>query len=143
VKKLPLGVLILGGVNVFLFGIIPLIISCLALLNLPSSMEKVLESLKESEPLFNNIAPQHLKALLLSQTVIALMFLISGLGLFLRKEWARKMTIYFAFALLILTALSILRVPALAKQTLLNVIYPAILIFYFTNKNIGEYFNKI
>jgi cytochrome b subunit of formate dehydrogenase len=139
-KKAPLGVLILAGINVLLFGIIPFIFFVSAFFNSPFPIEKISETLKKNEPLFSNINPHQLKTLFLFQALIAFTFLISGIGLFLRKEWARKLTVYFAFLLLILTALSTLATPALIKQIILNAIYPAILVFYFTNKNIGEYF---
>ena len=104
-------------------------------------MQKTLDMIKEKNPAFDIITPQMLKLVFLGQALIALLFLISGAGILLRKEWGRKGTIYFAFVLLVLVFLSALANPSLLTQMIANIIYPAILIFYFSNKNLEKYFS--
>ncbi len=140
-KKAPLGVKILGGVNAFFLGLFSLFFSLRGYFNENSSFhKKLLDISREQKISFHNVDPQMLKIIFLIQIVIALIFLTSGAGILRKQEWARKLTIYFSFAILILAALSALANPALIKHLLFNIIYSTILIFYFTNKKIEGYF---
>jgi hypothetical protein len=140
--KIPLGLLVLGAVNAFFFGLLAFVFSLIAYFGSTFEfIQKTLELIKEKNPAFDSVTPEMLKLVFLGQALIALIFLISGAGIVLRKEWARKLTIYFAFFLLLLVFLSALANPSLLTQMLLNVIYPAILIFYFTNRKLDKYFS--
>jgi len=87
-----------------------------------------------------SLSTEQFKAIVLSQIIVAAIFLLSGIGLLLRREWGRRLTLYFSFFTVILAAVSVLFRSILINQAILQVIYPGILIFYFTNKKIENYF---
>lgn len=133
-KRRPLGVIILGIFNLVVLGVFSLLFAIL-----PRNWQTVVSVLKEKGIDFN-ISDSLLKVVVILQTVIAVIFIISGLGLLLSKEWARKLTLYFAFFIVVIVFLSALAVPTLIKQAVLQIIYPGILILYFTRKNIEDHF---
>jgi uncharacterized membrane protein len=136
----PKGVYIFGSLNLVL-GIIFLLTSLTTLLTLsPKKWEDFKTNLPQNFPSEINF-PQF-KAMLIFQIIISLIFIASGLGLLLKKEWARKLTIYFSFVYAFLTVVSLVFTPTLIKQALPQVIYPGILIFYFTHREIEDYFKK-
>ncbi|MFH1771676.1 MAG: hypothetical protein ABH872_02570 [Candidatus Omnitrophota bacterium] len=139
--KLPLGVLILGRFNFFIFGLASFLLSLFMLFK-PASrfsqslLDKLSAYLPEEALTFT-----YFKLAVVLQAAIALLFIMSGLGLLKRREWARKLTLYFSFASITIIVISGFRNTAIIGQGIFQIIYPAILIFYFTNKNIENYFN--
>lgn len=139
-QRKPKGILILAGLNAVLFGLFSLLLILSILFIFPSSFRENISKILEKELAAESISQKQLKAFLGTQVLVSVIFLISGIGLFLRKEWARKFTVYFSFMFILLAFLSTLGQPGLIKNTFLNLIYPAILIFYFTNKKVQVYF---
>jgi hypothetical protein len=138
-ERPPLGIKILGGINFFVLGIFFIILSIFFLT--PSfQSEELFNTFREEMGL--KLTPQQFKISIFFQLFISIIFAISGIGLLLRKEWARKLTIYFSFVLFLLIFLSILFNPSLIKHSFPQIIYSGILIFYFTNRKIEEYFKK-
>jgi len=86
------------------------------------------------------LTPEQFKSVILSQIILAGIFLVSGWGILSRKEWGRRLTLYFSFFMVILAAVSVLFQSSLINSVLLQIIYPGILILYFTNKKIESYF---
>lgn len=141
-KKKPLGVFILGGLNCFVFGILFLYLSLSTYLKVTvEDFNKIIEIFK-NKGILAQITYQQFKTACLIYAFISFIFFLSGSGLLLKKKWARILTIYFAFAALIVTFLSAFSAPSLVKQAFLQVIYPAILIIYFTNRNVEAYFDN-
>ncbi|UCG34610.1 MAG: hypothetical protein JSW17_03695 [Candidatus Omnitrophota bacterium] len=139
-KKRPLGVTILGGINCFILGGAVFLLSILVYINLnPESWEAVLEMLKEKAQGLP-LEYAQFKNSLLVQATIAAIYAVSGAGLLLRKEWARKLTLYFSFAMVLFLFISALTNPRFITQAVAQVFYPAILIIYFTNKKVESYF---
>jgi CBS domain containing-hemolysin-like protein len=139
--KKPWGILILGGINFFILGILFFLVSFIAYTKFsPQDLEKLFNKADFPARVNSELTPAPLKVALLSQMAISLIFIVSGLGVLLRKEWARKTTIYFSFSLVLLTFLSVLFYPALIKQLILQIAYLGTLIFYFTNKKVEEHF---
>jgi len=56
------------------------------------------------------------------------------------KEWARKLTIYFCFFMVALVFISTILNPQLIGQAIFQIIYPGVLILYFTNKKVENFF---
>jgi hypothetical protein len=138
----PRGILILGGLNCFLFGLLFLFMSVSAYLKTtPQDLDKITALLKEKSILVQ-ITYQQFKYAIIVYGCLSFIFFISGLGILFKKEWARKLTVYFAFSIIAMTFFSIIATPTLIQQAILQIIYPAILIVYFTNKRIGEYFTR-
>lgn len=142
-KRNPLGLLILGGINCFILGI-PSFIFCLSLHLgfFPAKGQMLFEELKKKYLPEVTISLAQFKIAIILQMIVASIFTISGLGLLLGKEWARKITLYFAFVIVILTLLVVLFNNTLIKQAIIQIIYPGILIFYLTNKKIEHYFSS-
>ena len=136
----PRGIFILGGLNCFVFGLLFLIIfTSIYFKATPQDLEKAMEVF-ESKGIPFEITFEQFKLAIGIHIITFLIFLVSGAGLLLRKEWARKVTIYFSFFIVALTVVSALTQPSLIKQAIMQVIYPGILIVYFTNKNIEKHF---
>lgn len=133
-KRKPVGVLVLGTFNLVVLGVIQLITFLI-----PQNWQIISKMLKESG-ISVAISPALIKVMIIVQTAVSLIFIVGGIGLLLRKEWARKLTVYFAFIMASLVLLSALLAPAAIRQAMLQIIYPGVLIIYFTNKNIEEYF---
>ena len=133
-KKKPTGVIILGAFNLVVLGIIQLITFLI-----PRNWQMIEKMLKDSG-INVNFSPALIKIMIIVQSAMSLIFIISGVGLLFRKEWARKLTIYFAFTMAALILLSVLLAPTSIQQAILQIIYPGILIVYFTNKNVEGYF---
>lgn len=154
--KTPLGVVILGGLNLFVLGIASFIFFFFLHQSLSSSSTNNLfegvnqekstsfagaffEDIKKYFP-EKELEEEQLKIALIMQMAIALIFFASGLGILLRKEKARRLTLYFSFFMVILAVLSVVFNPSTISQAILQIIYPGILILYFTSKKIEKYF---
>lgn len=135
-KRTPPGVFILGGLNCLL-GFATLIQS---INTRPQDLESFQEVFKNKH-LPAQITLEQLKFYNVISAVMAIIFLISGLGIVLRKEWARKLTIYFSFAIAAFMFMTVITQPALIGLVIFQAIYLGIFIIYFTNKNIEEYFS--
>ncbi|MBP7087662.1 MAG: hypothetical protein KBB01_00010 [Candidatus Omnitrophica bacterium] len=134
-NKNLIGSTILGVTNCFL-GLAALI-NYLSLT--PQDFEKVLALFKHKN-LAINITFEQFKVYNIIPAMIALVFLASGIGLILKKNWARKITVYLSFALAFLIFLSILLSPAMIRFVILQVAYLGVLIIYFTNQNVENFF---
>jgi len=139
IKKIPRGVLVLGGINLFVFGLLFLLASFFTYQELSVGGDSLLSEVEKYIP-NTEIQPQQLKIVILAQMFIAVIFCVSGGGTLYRKEWARRLTIYFSFFLVVMAFFSVLTAPSLIRQAIFQVIYPGILIFYFTNKEVEKYF---
>ena len=139
-EKKPLGILILGGFNFVVLGVLSLGFFFLIYKD-PSSetSQSLLAEFSKHIP-DQSLTPRQFKAVALSQIILAVIFLVSGWGILNRKEWGRRLTLYFSFFMVILAAVSVLFQSSLINSILLQVIYPGILILYFTNKKIESYF---
>ena len=135
----PLGVLIFAGLNTIFFGLLTLT-GALFFIAQPHFFDSVLQTLSARNTLMNNLSAQQIKGLLYTQVVIGTIYMITGTGLFLRKEKARVATVYFSFVLLVLVFISAVAQMRLAGQSVMNALYPAALIVYFTNKNVEQWF---
>ncbi|MDD4182414.1 MAG: hypothetical protein PHT53_01130 [Candidatus Omnitrophica bacterium] len=133
-KKKPVGVIVLGMFNLVVLGMIQLITFLM-----PQNWQMIQKMLKESG-INVNLSPSLLKTMIVIQSVVSLVFIICGAGLLFKKEWARKFTVYFAFSIAALVLISVLLSPASIRQAVVQIIYPGILIIYFTNRNIEDYF---
>jgi hypothetical protein len=135
-KKRPLGVTILGTFNLVVLGTFSLLFTLSA-----RSWQAVLALLKERNT--NIILDQNMiKTAALLQILVALIFMTSGAGLILGKEWARKLTVYFALLIVILALALVFFIPSFIKEAISQIIYPGILILYLTNKNVEDYFRN-
>ena len=138
--KRPLGVSIIGGLNFFVLGLAAIFLFGFSYLNLSSAAgEAVLEIVSEQFPDVDITVAQIKNALLL-QVFISLFFCASGVGLLKSKAWAYKATLYLAFFAVLLGALTVLMNFAIIAKVIPQMVYPGILIFYFTNKKVEGYF---
>jgi len=141
-QKKPLGVSILGWINCLVFGVLFFFMSLSSYLKAtPQDLEKITEIFK-SQGISSPITYQQFKIACLFYIGIALVFFLSGFGLLKKKEWARKLTLGFAFLTVVVVFLAVVISPALIQQAIMQIIYPGILIIYFTNKNVEMYFKK-
>ncbi|MCM8787336.1 MAG: hypothetical protein NC935_04705 [Candidatus Omnitrophica bacterium] len=139
-NKKPIGVLLFGSINCFLLGFLPLFMFLFTFFKInPSHIEQLVELFK-NKGIIIQITYQKFRIINIIYILIALIFFISGLGLLFKKNWGQKLTVYFSFFWLLLISFSALINPSLIRYLFINAIYPAILILYFTNKNIQNYF---
>lgn len=139
-KKRPWGVAILGGINCFILGALSLILFYPLYRNPDSITSQALIAEVNKFLSGQILSSSQFKIIVLAQIAVALIFLFSGIGVLLKREWGRRLTIYFSFFTVIVTAVSVLFSSMLVNQAILQVIYPGVLIFYFTNKKVEEYF---
>jgi len=139
-KKKPLGILILGGLNFVVLGILSLGFFFLIYKDPSSETSKALLAEFSKYTPEQTITPEQFKAVIFSQIILAGIFLASGWGILNRKEWGRRLTLYFSFSMVILAAVSVLFQSSLINSVLFQIIYPGILILYFTNKDVEKLF---
>ena len=141
-EKRPLGVLILGGINLFIFGILFLLISLSVYFNItPKDLGDITGALKKQN-IDVTITLSQFKSASITQAVVSLFFILSGWGLLLRKDWVRKITVYCAIGWTAIIFLVFILHPSYINYLFLQVIYPGILILYFTHKNVIKYFSN-
>ena len=139
-KKKPLGIFILGGFNFVVLGVLSLGFFLLVYKDPSSETSKALLAELSKYIPGQTLTPEQFKSIILLQMFLAGIFLISGWGILSRKEWGRRLTLYFSFFMVILAAIAVLFQSSLINSALLQIIYPGILILYFTNKKIENYF---
>ena len=131
---------ILGGLNLFLFGAASFLLSFILYVNSDSSnTQGVLLELRRYFP-EEALGPQQLKSIFAVHMGVAAFFAVTGFGLIRKKEWARRFTLYFSFLAVILIFIAAATNSAFISQALVQAIYPAVLIIYFTNKTVEQYF---
>ncbi|MCM8819416.1 MAG: hypothetical protein NC925_01300 [Candidatus Omnitrophica bacterium] len=139
-KKKPIGVLFFGSINCFLLGFLPFFMFLLTFFKVkPSHVEELVELFKK-KGIIIQISYRQFQIINIIYILIAFIFFVSGLGLLLKKIWGQRLTVYFSFFWLILISFSALLNPSLIQYLFINAIYPAILVLYFTKKNIQNYF---
>ena len=138
-KKKPIGAVVLGGINLVIFGIVPLIYSFS-----PRAMDEFMAIMEQNTgaDIGAGSTAGFRKIAMVIQGAVSLFFIISGVGLIFRKEWARRATLYFSFLMVIMIVLTAVLQPALISQVIVQIVYPGVLIFYFTNKKVKEYFQN-
>jgi hypothetical protein len=134
-QKKPLGVFILGGINCFL-GTLSLVQS---FQTNPEDVTTFLKLLKNNNITIDMTSDQF-KGYNIVAFVAAAIILTSGLGLLRRKEWARKMTVYFSFIMAAIIFLTVILQPAFISLVMAQVVYLGVFIVYFTNKKVENYF---
>jgi len=139
-KKKPLGLLILGGFNFVVLGVLSLGFFSLIYKDPTSEASQTLLTEVSKHMPGQTLTPEQFKSVVFSQIILAGVFLVSGWGLLSRKEWGRRLTLYFSFFMVILAAVSVLFQASLINSALLQAIYPGILIFYLTNKDVEKLF---
>ncbi|UCC94377.1 MAG: hypothetical protein JSW40_06080 [Candidatus Omnitrophota bacterium] len=141
-SKRPQGVLIVGIINIVFFGLGSLG-GIMYLQNNPQEYNEMLsDALGAKSVISSQMNNQFIKIVSFLQGVFALLFIISGIGVLLRREWARTLALYFSFAIVLLVFLLVLFQPSLIKQAFMQIVYPGILIMYFTNSKIVAYFRQ-
>ena len=140
--KIVRGILILGMINVGWFGILLLANLLLYIfLTIEPQLFETITELIRSRGIEATFTYTIVKAAILIQMIICFLYVISGVGILKRKNWGRKFTVCFAsiyvFVLFVLTVLQ----PPIVKYTLFRIIYPGILIWYFTSKKIISNFS--
>ena len=141
-KKKPLGLLILGGFNFAVLGALSLVFFSLIYKDPASEASQTLLAEVNKYMPGQTLTTEQFKSVVLSQIILSGIFLASGWGILSRKEWGRRLTLYFSFFMVILAAVSVLFQSSLINSALLQIVYPGILILYFTNKKIENYFTQ-
>ncbi|MCM8825906.1 MAG: hypothetical protein NC904_00085 [Candidatus Omnitrophica bacterium] len=138
--KKPLGVLILGSLNFLFLGLFNLFVNIYILINLkPNNLIHINEILLKRS--LSQLTYSQLRAANIFNIFLSFIFLLSGLGVLLRKRWGYKLTVYFSFFWIIFGFLIIVINPAIFKHLFFHILYPGVLILYFTSKRIWGYFN--
>ncbi len=131
-RKRSIGVTILGSLNRILFGVISLVFAIIGLLMSFSEF-----GIKEAAKMGQTIVMFRLSMGYMILISAALM--ITGNGILKLQEKARTQTIYLAIIMLVLNMLFNLKNIA-APNFLMGLIYPAILVIFFTNSRVKEQF---
>ena len=136
-----IGASILGWLNLIFFGVISFFIFFSVLSRPSSGIAETLSMVFQEKGIAIDFKTPIFKIAILFQILLSIVFIISGIGILQKKEWGRKLTIYFSFLLLFIIAVGVFLNFALIAQAILQIIYPGILIFYFTNKQVEKAFN--
>ena len=139
-----LGLRILSAVNLYFFGIFLLVASLIMLWGMakPQNLAAYNDAIQQHFGNSVSIDAKGIKIAFLLQALVSLVFIISGFGLSRVKEWARKLTLVFSAAIVIITFVFAIRNTALLGQAILQIIYPGILILYLTNRNVEAHFRN-
>jgi len=138
----PAGVLVLGGLNFLILGLGSLLV--LSFLYFRSDSQTFTALLAEMAKYFGaQPEVEVVKKVILIQMGVSAVFALTGLGLLLGKEAARKATVYFSFFVVLLTFAAALFNRGVVRQAFVQIIYPGILIVYLTNKNVEGYFRGL
>ena len=142
-KKLSLGQLIFGIINGLILGLLSLAVSLQGFftINNKEVYQQGLKILQESGVKLNLTVGQF-KLIFLAQSIISLLFIISGAGIILRKEWGRRFTVYYAVVLAILIFLPVVLLKAVNLNFAVQLAYLAAMVFYFTNKKVESAFKR-
>ncbi len=140
IKNKPLGILILAGINFFILGLASLLSSISIYRNASSQLGK--EVVDEFQQYFpeTTITASQIQNIMLLQIAVATVFMVSGAGIFLGRQWGRRLTLYFCFFIVALGALTALFNTSLIHQVILQIFYPGVLILYLTGKKAQHYF---
>ena len=130
---------IFGFINFLFFGVLGLITSILIYFFPEKTLSKFKEALADKSNLID-ISRNYITTANIINILFSIFFIISGIGLILKKEIIRRFTIYFSFLLLVLFFLSALVNPAFIGNMIIFVFYLIILILYLTSKDIQRYF---
>jgi hypothetical protein len=136
----PLGVLILGGISCFGLGLFFFILSLAAFFSATPEDTDQLNALIQKKGLDITLTTEHFKMISAFQVATSCMFFIVGRGILLGKYWARNTMIYVSFFwAFVLFAAAIIN-PSFIQYFIVQMVYPGVLILYFTNKNVERYF---
>jgi len=137
--KKKLFINIFGFINFLFFGVLGLITSILIYFYPEKILNKFKEVLVDKSNLVE-ISKNYINTANIINIIFSIFFLISGIGLILKKEIIRRFTIYFSFLLLVLFFLSALVNYVFINNMIIFVFYLITLILYLTSKDIQEYF---
>jgi len=140
-KKRPLGVLILGLISCFVFGLLFLLLSLVTYFNPNPQQLEIIKDQLQGQTLGVEINAQLIKAASIAQAVISCVFLVAGTGLLLGERWGRNVALYFSFGWAILVCLISVTNPAFMKQMIFQLMFPGCFIIYLTNKKVDGYFS--
>ncbi len=98
---------------------------------------KLIELLKEKLPV--PITKEILLYMGVTYLVCSVLFLISGIGLNLRRKWAHKFTIFLCIVFCFLILIGSLKSP-LSILNIIFFLYLGIQIFYLTKKDVLKFF---
>lgn len=125
----------------FVFGLLFLLTSITAyFVTTPQDYENIKELLGEKRVTVDLSYQKFKTTGLLVNSITSVLFLFSGAGILSRKEWARKCTVYFCFLWVAMIFLASLLTPVFIKHLFTQIVYPGIIIIYFTNKKVVDYF---
>jgi hypothetical protein len=139
-NRKPLGVIIFGSLNCFFFGIFLTFSSIIVYCGITPQAYSQINELLSRQGLNSAIPYEQYKIKLLLMAVLSFVFFISGLGLVIKREWGRKLTVYYSFALLIWMVIKAITAPSFIDTAFIRALYPAALIFYFTGKRVTQFF---
>jgi len=135
----PIGVTIIGLINLVLRGLAGLAAGLLIRGLSPDKLAQLkAQALQWGMEI--PLGPAELKTAANAQMAVATIFIISGAGLLIGKDWARRLTLYFSLAMLFMAAAMVFMAPQSAGMALAEAIYPAIVVYYLTKKDVRQYF---
>jgi hypothetical protein len=142
IEKKPVGIIIFGLLNCFLFGLLSFLVLVYLKSNPQLFYKMFLESMEAhkvntamiQEGVFENISVVSL--------IFPFFYILSGVGLLRGKEWGRKFTVFYAFGIVAITVVAVLLHRSFLSQAFFQIFYPGILLLYFTNRNVEEFFQK-
>ena len=138
--NVPFGVVILGRINCFFLGILFFVMFLSFYTKIsPEKFDIIVQTLK-NKGFHQEITMEQFRLSIKLYMLGACIFTVSGAGLLLKKEWGRIVTLIFSFVIVIFTLLAVLAQPVIIMQAIIFIIYPGILIFYFTNRNVEKVF---
>ena len=138
-KKIPLGVKILGSFNLILPGVIVGLV-CLVCLVIPEKVFKALQEAATIQKTEINFTVDQLRLIVLPQLISAIFFIITSVGIFKRKDWARKALVYYSFLIAALMLVGAILKPQIIPQAISNLVHPGLCVWYFTSKNVLAWF---
>jgi len=138
-SDVPLGVKLIGLFNFVVTGLLSLALFVLIFTD-PAKLTELIKNMGAEKMLDGKFTSEQLRMLILPQGGIAIFYIITAVGVLLRKEWARKALVYFSFFLAVFMVLGVILKPAVVVQVVGQAIHPGIMIYYFTGKKIVDWF---
>jgi len=140
----PRGILAFGIVSCLIFGLIGLMLLFVLAVMRPEDVTRARAIFTETGIPPNITDAELFTALRAGVTAAIALFapLAAGsVGVILKKEWGRRVTLFGAFVFVVWMCVSAMGNPLAAGRAAALIVYPGILIFYLTSKNVVKFFN--
>ena len=139
-SRRPLGLTLIGYTYAVLFGLQGLV-GAMRLLFSSAAQQEIQDAFTKLGLQFKHLQIHTImQGLIVSQILFSLLYLVMGIGLLKRREWARQTLIYFIIIAALFALLISLVHAQFAFYMVVFLLYPAVVFWYLTKSEIKAWF---